>query len=533
MFRMILCLLLVGISIGSFATLNGADPVKKAAVPPAKSAKDGPKAIPTVTDPVQSARLAEEAFSAALFHELARPAKPEIGKMASSSNLVVSPYGIYEALAMLRLGSGGGTRTALEKILGSSPDDMQLARAVSLLRSVGDPFVLQLGASVSDNDQYGVKVISSPPKDSLLAQAGIGEGDLIFSVDEQVVRKASELIQLCATSSGQVRLNGYDFRKGEIFTDKEVELTSVRQIASPPDQQMLNVANALLVDQRIKVNAAFRKQLETLYKAPTIVGDFGKAAILEAEASTHFSDATGGRQSKFRFPKQVSADTSLLLVNVLTMEAQWQRRFPPAKPGTFHAPEKDVAAQMMQQTAGYRLAEFKDLQVLELPYRDSSLAMWILLPTQADGWRKLDVAQLLAPESLSRIRGAMKLGKVELQLPKFRITRDESMKNVLATLGLSELFTSKANFSALTAANNILLEDVRQQVFIEVNEQGTRAGAVTQAIGAVKSLAPENLKHFHADHPFLFLIRDASGGIYFVGRVISPDAPVAAVQPKA
>jgi len=482
------------------------------------------------TDAVQSDATSADTIKAATGKS--ETAEPEVAK-AVPSNLVIAPYGVYEVLAMLRSSAGGTTRTALEQLLGTDIDEAQLAKALSTLRSVGNPYVLQLGAPVSDNEGYGVKLLAAPAPESSLAQADITEGDLIFSVDGVPVRKAADLMKECAASTGQIRLNGFDFSTGETFADKSVELTRTRQLAAAPDRQMLNVANAFLADERLKVDSKFTNHLEALYKAPTFTGDFSKFSSLEVPASAFFNDATAGRMSRIKLPKESSPDAVFMLVNVLAMEAQWQRRFPPATAGTFHAPSGDVPAQMMGQKSGYRLAEFQGLQVLELPYRDSSLVMWILLPTEKNGWQTFDLAQMLTPKSMSQIRGAMKMGMVDVQLPKFKITRDESLKSVLSTMGLTELFTKKANLEHLTAANDVTLEDVRQQVFIEVNEQGTRAGAVTQAIGAVKSLPPQNLKRFHADHPFVFVVRDESGGVYFAGRVISPEAAATAVPAAA
>ena len=166
---------------------------KAAAKPEASKTTDAAKSDATSADTTKAATGKPET------------AEPEVAK-AVPSNLVIAPYGVYEVLAMLRSSAGGTTRTALEQLLGTDIDEAQLAKALSTLRSVGNPYVLQLGAPVSDNEGYGVKLLAAPPPESSLAQADITEGDLIFSIDGVPVRKAADLMKECAASTGQIRL---------------------------------------------------------------------------------------------------------------------------------------------------------------------------------------------------------------------------------------------------------------------------------------------------------------------------------------
>ncbi len=62
---------------------------------------------------------------------------------------------------------------------------------------------------------------------------------------------------------------------------------------------------------------------------------------------------------------------------------------------------------------------------------------------------------------------------------------------------------------------------VRQKAYVEVDEKGTRAAAVTSVEVGVTSAPPM----FTADRPFLFAIRERlSGTILFLGMVHDPTA---------
>jgi serpin B len=80
----------------------------------------------------------------------------------------------------------------------------------------------------------------------------------------------------------------------------------------------------------------------------------------------------------------------------------------------------------------------------------------------------------------------------------------------------------------MTAEARIFIGDAIQKAWIATNENGTEATAVSVVVMFSETsgdFAPEPPPPppviFHADHPFMYLIRDAkSGTILFVGRVV-------------
>jgi serpin B len=92
---------------------------------------------------------------------------------------------------------------------------------------------------------------------------------------------------------------------------------------------------------------------------------------------------------------------------------------------------------------------------------------------------------------------------------------------VLRSLGIVSAFDMTADFSGMDGTTNLFLASALQRTFVEVNEQGTEAAAVTLFEAKSKSMSAS----FRADHPFLFLIRDrGSGTILFLGRLANPRA---------
>jgi serpin B len=88
-------------------------------------------------------------------------------------------------------------------------------------------------------------------------------------------------------------------------------------------------------------------------------------------------------------------------------------------------------------------------------------------------------------------------------------------------MGMPLAFTPSADFSAI--GGGVYITSVLQQAFIDVNEEGTEAAAITAVVmGDESAWLPPPIV-FHADHPFLYVIRDdTTGVILFAGRVVAP-----------
>jgi len=114
--------------------------------------------------------------------------------------------------------------------------------------------------------------------------------------------------------------------------------------------------------------------------------------------------------------------------------------------------------------------------------------------------------------------------RVELSLPKFKIeTPEMELINPMKELGLVDVFGMEADLSGMSGDKSLYVSTLVQKAFIDVNEAGTEAAAVTLAVVQVKGmLSPETLK-ISFDKPFMFLLRDTSTStILFAGQVVQP-----------
>ncbi len=107
-------------------------------------------------------------------------------------------------------------------------------------------------------------------------------------------------------------------------------------------------------------------------------------------------------------------------------------------------------------------------------------------------------------------------------MPKFTLEYEIELNDVLKALGMEVAFTPfVANFSKIRPENDLYIDKVKHKTFVDVNEEGTEAAAVTSVgFGIISVPGP-----FLVDRPFLFVIRERfSGAIIFMGKILDPQA---------
>ncbi|TMS17769.1 Leukocyte elastase inhibitor [Larimichthys crocea] len=229
-------------------------------------------------------------------------------------------------------------------------------------------------------------------------------------------------------------------------------------------------------------------------------------------------------------PGTVSTMTRLALVNAIYFKGNWMNRFDPANTKemsfeTYKNGKKSVQMMYQMKKFPYNYIPEIGLQILELPYVDEELSMFILLPEKTENGPD---PLLMLEKQLTRAnleewtnRDNMDNPEVHVHLPKFKLEEDYELNDPLAKLGMTDVFcAAKADLSGMNGDSGLFLSTVAHKAFVEVNEEGTEAAAATAGIVAFCMLMEE---HFTADHPFLFFIRhNKTKSILFLGRFSSP-----------
>ncbi|XP_034652783.1 serine protease inhibitor 42Dd [Drosophila subobscura] len=279
----------------------------------------------------------------------------------------------------------------------------------------------------------------------------------------------------------------------------------------------LKLANRIYVNERFSLKEEYNQVARDSFHADAQTFGFAGGVDPTVSINKWIMEQTNGKIVDLLQPSSITTDEMAVLVNAIHFKGQWQSTFDAnqTREGTFWvSPEESVTVPMMSLKADLNVGYFPDLQarVLELPYLNSNLSMWLFLPKERDGLADLEA-------KISGFSRRMHHMEAIVKLPKFQIEFGEDLKETLKTLGVRELFSDGSDLSELFANNSTgKISKFAHKALLEVNEEGAEATAATY--GMITNRAAFSMS-FHFDHPFAFVIRDERT-IYFQGHVVKP-----------
>ena len=164
-------------------------------------------------------------------------------------------------------------------------------------------------------------------------------------------------------------------------------------------------------------------------------------------------------------------------------------------------------------------------QMIEMPYKGSTIAMDLIMPLNGDWNHFEEMSAENLQSDLTDMVYHLVYQDVILSMPKFKIETPEiNMIDPMIKLGLVDVFGDDANLSGMNGKEDLYVSTLVQKAYIDVNEAGSEAAAVTIAVVAPKG-APSSQEpiEMRFDHPFMFVIRDTkTGTILFIGQLMQP-----------
>ena len=138
-----------------------------------------------------------------------------------------------------------------------------------------------------------------------------------------------------------------------------------------------------------------------------------------------------------------------------------------------------------------------------------------------------DLEKSFTIEQISKWKESLNEQRVNIYIPKFKFETKYFMEKILPDMGMPTAFSDDADLTGMEddPRENLKIDKVIHQAFVEVNEEGTEAAAATAVIMVkTTSIGSEpRIPTFRADHPFIFIIQQKdTGNILFLGRVNDP-----------
>lgn len=281
----------------------------------------------------------------------------------------------------------------------------------------------------------------------------------------------------------------------------------------------LKLANAIWIQNGYEVGKDFIQNNKAIFGADVSDIDFGQADKAKKTINAWADKATNGTIKELSL--QVNTDTRAVLANACYLKGKWTLPFDKkeTKKETFYNQDgttSEVDMMHLTKTFNFRDSEGEPYMAIELPYGNQTFHMVIVVPK--DGYTLNEILPTFDWNRLS-------LGgeKVNVTLPKFKIEAKypEEIMKCVKKMGINQIFLS----GSLPGINEeLFVGQIAQDTFIEVDEAGTEASAVTtisMELGSSGADYTPPTYTIRMDRPFVFAIREkATGAVLFMGKVV-------------
>ena len=311
-------------------------------------------------------------------------------------------------------------------------------------------------------------------------------------------------------------LEGLEFRSGKV--DDINSLCHQLMIESPKldKSTKVSIANAVVANKNKPLQPDFKNVVEKQYQALVTNQDFSSPATLSF-INLWASELTHGMVPKLL--DRVHPDAVTYLLNALYFKGIWYRQFDKKRTqqeSFTQADGKKLTVKMMHQKERFFAAENENYQTVVLPYGNGSYEMVVLLPREGK-----DLSSLLQTMDAKKWKDNLKSthsSEVDLKLPRFTSAYTRELNDVLKLLGMNTMFErGKADLTKMSKAK-AFVSMVLQKAKIEVDEEGSKAAAVTVVETLDAAAPPSRPIMFHANRPFMYaIVEHSTGTIFFMG----------------
>ncbi|MBK8268402.1 MAG: serpin family protein [Planctomycetes bacterium] len=463
---------------------------------------------------------------------------------SAGGNLFISPYSISVAMAMAAEGARDQTLLEMADVLGFAATTADAKATLEQLAKV------------------------HAANSALAKHFAVASGDPDPKTRTQIQTLRDKLDEANLRANFQSKLGRYKEANEEVDRARKIA-DELNSLLATVDRYELRVANALWVEKSFPLLDSYTQTVDRHYGTGLVrpLDIRGATESSRLQINGWVEDHTANRIKDLIARGMLTPDTSLVITNAVYFLGQWSEPFKRDRTREEDFTKADGAksrVQMMQDSFRKSLAyaafdgkgAFFDtplkvpveesrrpatypgddgFQVVSLPYKGGEMSMVLLLPSKADGLAALEAK--LSAENLDKWIERLSPRTVDLKMPRFKLEGDYKLGQMLQAMGIKRAFTNPgrpdgAQFFGMSKGPDptklLFIGEVVHKAWVDVNEEGTEAAAATAVMMLAGAAAPSvemipfNPK-FHADRPFIFLIRDAkSGVILFMGRVQSP-----------
>ncbi|MBO4711580.1 serpin family protein [bacterium] len=318
------------------------------------------------------------------------------------------------------------------------------------------------------------------------------------------------------------------------FSEINAQFADLIQSLVAADKDLaLEIANSVWMDDVFApdVKQDFINVLTEFYDAAFFTEDFQDEAAAD-KINSWVSEKTHGKIDKII--EKIGPNAVMYLINALYFKAAWTTSFDKdsTSEGIFMLSDGTQGkADYMGFAYDQEVPEFysysadwsdeNGYSVVRIPYGRDVFAFYGIVPGYSNKTNIDDFIAKIAENGIDSYFSQLEKRDFPIQLPKYKFAYEKSLVDVFKSLGMEKAFVDGALMNIAGEPHAPFISDIYHKTFIEVNEEGTEAAAVT-SVEVGDNGMPAG---FFADRPFVFIIRDdRTGSILFVGKVENPKA---------
>jgi serpin B len=367
---------------------------------------------------------------------------------------------------------------------------------------------------VAANTRFGFKLFSEVLKQNQNQNVFVSPSSVAIAL-AMVYNGANGTTK--ATIAKTLELNGITLAE---LNKANADLQALLQ--NPDPKVQLAIANSLWARQDVPLKPDFLQRNQQFYGAEINNLNFNDPQAIKI-INGWVKENTRGKIEEI--VDSISPMDVLFLINAIYFKGDWTQPFDKtltADRPFFRADGSQKSHPMMSQQGDFRYLETEQFQAVSLPYGERQrMSMYVLLPKKATSIR--DLYQKLTAENWQQWVTRFRSRPGSVQIPRFKLEYEIELRRALSALGMADAFdASKANFSGMSDLQTHI-DQVRHKTFVEVNEEGTEAAAVTSIGIRATSATLDEPFTMVVDRPFFCAIRDnQSGSVLFMGAIVDP-----------
>ncbi|MFI3249917.1 MAG: serpin family protein [Eubacteriales bacterium] len=300
----------------------------------------------------------------------------------------------------------------------------------------------------------------------------------------------------------------------EVFGLSKLEMASFLSVYNSElpssDLAEFHLANSIWLkdDPSLTVHDSFLGDNKVYFDTDTFKAPFDSETLLEINQWVEIN--TNGMIDKVL--EEIPEDAMLYLINALAFEGEWAEIYKESEvyQGTFTNLDgtKSEIEMMHSSETGY--LEGDGFSGFSKSYKDDTYRFVGLLPEIGVSTEEIIAEINENPQKFIELLEDSNDYVDVVGIPKFKQEFSAKLSEPLQKMGMNAPFQEvTADFSRMATSEqgNLFISDVIHKTFIEVDERGTKAGAVTAVEISTESALMET-KSVILDRPFVYFIVD-------------------------